>query len=234
MTLTASDIYRTVEAEGLKLNYGNLTVKIIILNLIFTLLLSLFIYHIYKKTFSGVLYSKSFNVTLVMVSIVTSLAVMVISGNLALSLGMVGALSIVRFRTAVKDPKDVGFLFWSITNGIICGVGVYNLAIISTLFIGLVVFSISKKITFDEPYLLILHTHEEESGEDETKLQTILKKYCPLHHLRSANLNEELNERIYEIKLNNKQTREFLEKLRTIRSMGKISLMSYDGELEEN
>ena len=104
---------------------STLAVSDIVVNLTVTLLLSLFIFYVYRKFFMGVLYTLSFNVSLVMVSLVTSLIIMTISSNLILSLGMVGALSIVRFRTAVKDAIDIGFMFWAIAVGIANGAGFF-------------------------------------------------------------------------------------------------------------
>ena len=92
------------------------TIENIIFNIVVTTLLGLFIYYVYKKTFSGVLYSQNFNVTIVMICVITAIVMMLIGNNLALSLGMVGSLSIIRFRTAIKEPRDIGFLFWAIAD----------------------------------------------------------------------------------------------------------------------
>ncbi|NVM05318.1 MAG: DUF4956 domain-containing protein [Candidatus Helarchaeota archaeon] len=137
-------------------NTSLLMIETIILNLTVAFFSAIMIYIIYKKTYSGVLYSKNFNVTLMMCAMITCTVVMVVSGSIALSLGLVGALSIVRFRTAVKEPKDTAFMFWTITTGIICGVSAYYLAIVSVLLIGLITAIISRTTRFDTPYLLIL------------------------------------------------------------------------------
>src|SRR3989338_520851 len=110
----------------------------IIISLVFSFATGLFIFYVYKKTFSGVLYSKNFNIALIMSTMVASLVMMAIGGKLALSLGMVGALSIIRFRTPVKDSKDMTFLFWAITAGIVNGVRFYKMSIISSIMIGIV------------------------------------------------------------------------------------------------
>jgi len=107
----------------------------ILISLAITFTVSMFIFFVYKQTYSGVLYSKNFNITIVMTSLIVNMIMIGISGNIVLSLGMVGALSIVRFRTAVKDPKDTAFLFWAITVGIVNGVAFYELTLISSLFI---------------------------------------------------------------------------------------------------
>ena len=125
--------------------------------LLISFLLGLFIYTLYRRIFSGVLYSKSFNISLVGLAMITSLIIMAISSNLVLSLGMVGALSIVRFRTPIKDPTDLIFLFWALATGIITGAGLYSLAILGSVVIGLVLFIFMKKSSFETPYLFVVN-----------------------------------------------------------------------------
>lgn len=209
--------------------YQNLDIWKIIISLAAAFVISMFIYWIYKKTFSGVLYSKNFNITLVLVSLVTTSAVIIISSNIVLALGMVGALSIVRFRMAVKDPRDVGFLFWAITNGIICGISAYSLAVISALFIGLVVFFLSKKISVKEPYLLILETKDLSFD----KISLVLDKYCYIFKLRSQIITEDKTELIIEVKVNNKKITEMISELKKLEKIKNTKLVSYQGDLEE-
>ena len=113
--------------------------------------LGLFIFLIYKKTFSGVLYSSGFGISLIAMTMITTLVILAVSSNVVLSLGMVGALSIVRFRTAVKDPMDIVFLFWSIGAGIVLAAGLLPLAVFGSIFIGLVLLIFAEKKTFDKP-----------------------------------------------------------------------------------
>lgn len=209
--------------------------RIIIANLCVALLCIIFAYFIYKKTFTGVLYSRSFNITLVMTCLVTSLAVMVISSNLALSLGMVGALSIIRFRSAVKDPKDVGFLFWAVAIGIVSGIGAYPLALISTLFIGLIVFLLSKRITLFNPFVLVLSFMDGKgSSEDLTnKIHDILNGNCFSFKLRSSSYIDNKNEVIYDIKIRNDKIKNVMIQLKEIKEVKKINIFSYEGELED-
>ena len=207
----------------------NLNIWMILINLAAAFAIVMFIYFIYRVTFSGVLYSKNFNITLVIVSLVTTAAVIVISSNIVLALGMVGALSIVRFRMAVKDPKDVGFLFWAITNGIICGISAYNLAVISALFIGLVVFLLSKRIRTVEPYLLILDTKD----LDISKIEEIVKKYTILYKLRSKIIDGGKTQVIIEVKLKKDKVSGLLEKLKSIKDITYVKFVSYEGDLEE-
>ena len=116
----------------------------------------LFIYYVYKKTFSGVIYSHTFNISLIIISMATALIIIGISSNVLLSLGMVGALSIVRFRTPIKDPMDLVYLFWAIVSGILCGAGFIVLVILGALLIGIVLILFTNRIKIENPYLLVI------------------------------------------------------------------------------
>lgn len=116
---------------------GSISVSNILLSLLTAFVISIYIIYIYKKTYSGVVFSKTFALCLILLCLVTSLIIRTISSNLALSLGMVGALSIVRFRTAVKEPTDTGFMFWAIASGIMAGTGYYLVAFVGSLALGL-------------------------------------------------------------------------------------------------
>lgn len=128
----------------------------IVLSLVICMLLSLFIYAMYKKTYSGVMYSKNFNLSIMLISIITCMIMMIISSNLAISLGMVGALSIIRFRSAIKDPKDIGYLFWAIGIGLATGTGVYMIGIIGSIFIALLLVIMERGIYNETCYLLVI------------------------------------------------------------------------------
>ena len=119
--------------------------------------LGLFIFFIYKKTYNGVMYSASFGVSLMAMSMITTLVILAVTSNVVLSLGMVGALSIVRFRTAIKEPMDIAFLFWSIAVGIVLGAGLIPLAVFGSLFVGLILFVFVNRKTSDHPYIMILN-----------------------------------------------------------------------------
>ena len=136
---------------------GTISVDKIVFSLITSFLIGIFIIYIYKKTYTGVVYSKSFSLCIILLAMVTSLIIRTISSNLALSLGMVGALSIVRFRTAVKEPVDTAFMFWGITAGIMSGAGLYLISIISSIALGLLYY-ISYILGFkgNSQYLIII------------------------------------------------------------------------------
>lgn len=137
--------------------------------LVLAFLLGLYIFFIYKKTYSGVMYSASFGVTLIALSLITSLLIMTIVSNIVLSLGMVGALSIVRFRTPVKEPMDIVFLFWAIAVGIVLAAGMIPLAVFGSVFIGIVLLVSSKRKTRDNPYILVLRCIDEKSEKEAIK-----------------------------------------------------------------
>lgn len=202
----------------------------ILLSLILTFLISMFIYFTYKKTYNGVLYSKNFNLTLVMTAIIVNALMIGISGNLVLSLGLVGALSIVRFRTAIKDPKDTAFLFWAISIGVINGVGYYELSIISSLFIALVLALLSRAIAFETSYMLILKYKDGAYPQIEKILQSKLKKYF----VRSDSQKSDVIEKVIEVKMQQDIQQDNL--LKEIRSLAKVetcTLLSSNGEFSE-
>ena len=228
-TITFQKLIDSIGLENITRVNQSVNIWLILINLAVAFAIAMFIYFIYKITFSGVLYSKNFNITLVLVSMVTTAVVMVISSNIVLALGMVGALSIVRFRMAVKDPKDVGFLFWAITNGIICGISAYSLAVISVLIIGLITFLLSKKIRITEPYLLIIDCKDTISQE----IEVILKKFTMLHKLRSKIIEAEKSQLIIEIKIKADKTQAMLEEIKALKDLIYVKLVSYEGDLEE-
>src|SRR3989338_3163797 len=169
MALTFRDLFTAADLG----TFGTpLTTGDIIISLVFSFATGLFIFYVYKKTFSGVLYSKNFNIALIMSTMVAAVVMMAIGGNLALSLGMVGALSIIRFRAPVKDPKDLTFLFWAITAGIVNGIQFYKLSIVSSLMIGAVLVIISKKLVIGKPYVIILKY----SNINQNKVNSVLGK----------------------------------------------------------
>ena len=135
-----------------------------LIGMVFALVIGLFIFLIYKKTFSGIMYSTGFAMALVGLSMVTTLVIMAVTSNVVLSLGMVGALSIVRFRAAIKEPMEIVFLFWSLAVGIIIGAGMIPLAVIGSVIIGIIFLLFTSKKTQNMPYILIVNC-DGEKGE---------------------------------------------------------------------
>ena len=129
----------------------------VIIALLTAFLMGLFIFFVYKKTYKGLIYSAAFGTVLIALVMITAALILTITSNIVLSLGMVGALSIVRFRTAIKDPLDIVFLFWSISEGIIIAAGLIPLAVFGSALIGLVLIVFSNRQSFDDPYLLVFY-----------------------------------------------------------------------------
>lgn len=161
-TTNFSDIVKKSVMENF---VSDISIAKILITLAVAFVIGLFIYLLYKRVFSGVLYSKSFNVSLIGMTMITAVVIIAINSNLVLSLGMVGALSIVRFRTPIKDPTDLIFLFWAAVAGIVTGAGFYTLAAIGSVVVGLILFFFIKKATVDTPYLLVVHCDNEQAEQ---------------------------------------------------------------------
>ena len=203
--------------------YQALTVERVLLSLIVTFGVTLFIFYMYRKTFSGVLYTRNFNVGLVLTGLVVTLVVLPISSNIALSLGMVGALSIVRFRTAIKDPADIVFTFWAIAVGIISGAGLYMIAIVGSPVIGLFMFVLSRaSFRSNDPYLLVVNY----SSEAEEAVQ----KAVPKHKLRSRTINPAGVELILEVRMKAKDASQ-VDELLKIKGVSNAALVSYNADV---
>ena len=208
-------------------NNVGISVTQILISMCITVLLSMFIYWVYKKTYSGVMYSKNFNITIMLISTVTSMVMMIIGSNLALSLGMVGALSIIRFRSAIKDPKDIGFLFWGIAVGLSTGTGIYIIGIIGSIFIAFLLFIFDRGIYNDNCYLLIVKGNEINFD----KIESIIKEHTNKFNLKMKNSTDIFTEATYEIKLKRNEDNEILRELKTIENIININIVSYNGEI---
>jgi len=193
-------------------------------------LLGLFIYFVYKYTFGGVMYSRNFNVSLFGLTVISTFVLLAISSNVVLSLGMVGALSIVRFRTAIKDPMDLVFLFWAIGAGIVTGAQAYALAVLGSLIVGAIVFFTSQDFSFftvSSPYLVIINCGLETS---EPNCIAIINKHAQKSKLKSKIVSAGKGiEMIYEIRSKADNT-EFINELSALEGVQNASLVSYNGE----
>jgi uncharacterized membrane protein YhiD involved in acid resistance len=200
-----------------------LTLSRVLVTLVLTFAIGMFIFYVYRKTFNGVLYTMSFNISLIMISLVTALIIMPISSNITLSLGMVGALSIVRFRTAIKDPTDIVFMFWSIAVGIATGAGFFMAAIVGSLIIGLILLSFTffKFKSSSSPFLLVVH-YEHSAGAD-------VYGKLPAHKLKSKMVTAEETELTVEVRIKGSDT-SFVSDFLKIKGVRDASLMSYNGD----
>lgn len=205
---------------------ADLSIAGILMSLISAFLCSMVIYYVYRKFYRGIIYSSSFNILLVLVSIVTSFIVMTISSNILLSLGMVGALSIVRFRTAVKDPLDVGFLFFSIAVGITSGAGLYIMSFIATLFISMIYILLVQVKTFTKVYLLIVK-FENSANEEVQKILKTLKA-----ELKNKTSIKETTELTMELRLKGDNTA-YMTQLTAIEGVMSAVLVEYTGDFGE-
>ena len=194
-------------------------------SLLSALFIGLFIFFIYKKTYAGVMYSKPFNTSLVLLSVLTTFVILAVTSNVVLSLGMVGALSIVRFRTAIKEPLDLVFLFWSISVGIILGAGLYSLAFLGSAFITVILLVLTGKVDSSAPYILMLQLENENA---ELQATEIIKNRFGKIIVKSKNITDGQPELIYEVKVKNNET-SFMNELSAIEGIQSATLVSYNG-----
>jgi len=204
----------------------DLTLGRILLTMGLALALGLFLYFVYKKTFRGVMYSRSYNHSLILITMVTALVIMAVTSNIVLSLGMVGALSIVRFRTAVKDPMDLVFLFWAIAVGIVTGAGLYILAIVGSLVIGLIVFVLSRTPVADAPYLLVVNCATEAS---DSLVQSTLKGQRKRFAVKSRTISPAGIETTYEVRVGNGGS-DIVREIAAIEGVRNAVLVAYNGD----
>lgn len=204
-------------------NTAGMSYNRMIFALALSALISIYIFFVYRVITKNAFYSKSYNMTMALMSIITTGIVIAMQSNLVISLGMVGALSIVRFRTAVKDPMDLLFIFWSVGVGIICGSQLYGLAVVLSAMISVLLFLLEYVPIKKPPYLLIInsiHRNEEDIVE-------MVSKYAKGFKIKSRNMTSRGMDLIIELRTNQEK-----EMLKSIQGMGveKISLISHDGE----
>lgn len=204
---------------------GTISVDKIVFSLLTAFLIGIFIVYIYKKTYNGVVYSKSFSLCIILLAMVTSLIIRTISSNLALSLGMVGALSIVRFRTAIKEPLDTAFMFWAITAGIMSGAGIYLVAIVGSACLGLLYF-VSHILGFKtkSQYLFVVK-YEEKAEKEIMKALAEIPKY----KLKSKSIVKGMTELTFELALKENDP-EILNKFTEHEGVVSASVISYQND----
>ena len=188
--------------------------------------IGLFIFFIYKKTFSGIMYSSGFAVTLVALTMITTLVILAVTSNVVLSLGMVGALSIVRFRTAIKEPLDIAFLFWSIAVGIVLAAGMIPLAVLGSMMIGIFLLLFANRKTYVNPYIIVINCTDHES---ETNAMEFLRKHTKRVVVKSKTARKGAVELNLEIRLQDEDT-DFINTLSEMEGIGSAVLVSYNGD----
>ena len=221
---TFKDIFKSDFLNSANLNSFSVLDTVLALGLAFVI--GLFIYLIYKKTYKGVMYSAAFGVSLIVLSMITTLVILAVTANIVLSLGMVGALSIVRFRTAIKEPMDIAFLFWAIAAGIVLGAGLIPLAVIGSVIIGLVILIFANLKTIGAvPYILVVNC----GFQAEASVNSIIKQGAIKYLLKSKTVTKRGLELTYEVRLKDKEAYA-VNKLMSLEGVANATLVSYNGE----
>lgn len=221
---TFSDIFKKSFLEGF--NSGDITTGRILVTLGVTVVLAAYIFIVYYTATKKTFYNKSFNISMALVAVITSAIILAMQSNLVISLGMVGALSIVRFRTAIKDPMDLMFLFWSITTGIICGANMYTIALLSSLIITIGLFLLELTPVGRAANLLVVSM---EKAEKEEEILSAVKGFSRVCQVKSRNLSDGGMNLIVECKPVNGQ--ELIVKIKEVEGVFGVSLMAHDGEV---
>ena len=206
---------------------GNISIQLVLVTLLISLLFGVIVFFVYKLTSKNTIYSKNFNITMSLIGIITASIVLSMQANIIVSLGMVGALSIVRFRTAIKEPRDLLFLFWSISNGIIIGAGVYSIVFILALVIIIGLFGFDLIPSNKIPYLLIINYKDKEVDE---KIIEAFKLNRIKYKLKSKNFCKSKIDCVYEISCKNSGA--LFDQLSTIEGVSSFNLLSQDGECQ--
>ncbi|MCI6691523.1 MAG: DUF4956 domain-containing protein [Clostridium sp.] len=221
--MTFNDIFKSSFLE--KASSFSILDMVIALALAFAI--GLFIFLVYKKTFRGVMYSENFGVSLLAMTLITTLIILAVTSNVVLSLGMVGALSIVRFRSAIKEPLDIAFVFWSISVGIVLGAGLIPLAIFGSVFIGIILLVFINKKSSDNPYILIVNCSDDNS---ENLAMNHINKSVKKHVIKSKTVSASNGIEItVEIRLKEMSTK-FVNEINNLEDVNNVVLVSYNGE----
>ena len=221
LAINFSDVFKS----GFLENFAGFSLTDAIIGLGVSFLIGLFIFFIYAKSFSGVVYSSSFNASLVLMTMITALIILGVTSNVVLSLGMVGALSIVRFRSAIKEPIDIVFIFWAISEGILCGAGLIPLALLGAPVIGGLLLLFSLRKDYSEPFLLIVRFDDPKAEEKITKTA---EKNVKRLRLKSASVIGEETELILEVRLDRGE-KSFVREISKMPGVSYASLVSYNG-----
>ena len=196
------------------------------LALVLSFCLGLFIYFVYKKTYSGVMFSRTFGGSLVAMTMITTMVILAVTSNVVLSLGMVGALSIVRFRTAIKEPMDIAFLFWAIAGGIVLAAGMIPLAIVGSVIIGLIMIAFCNRKTIEKPFIAVITCRD---GETEKRVGQYLTAQVKKAVVRSKSAQKGNIELSYEVSLKSDDTA-FITALSDMDGVESAVLVSYNGD----
>ena len=222
--MSALDTFKMLFMEG----YAsvNMSIGIILGCILCTLVLAVYVFVVYKWIHKNEFYNKNFNLSLIALAVITAAVILTIQSNIVVSLGMVGALSIVRFRTAIKDPLDLVFLFWSIGIGIICGAGFTAIAVVTSVALTVVIFIFTNMRGVKESQLLVINA---DSLAIEDKVMEIVEEYCEYVHLRAKTISKQDMNLAIEIKV--EEQKEMMHELAELESITSLSLLEHDGEV---
>ena len=220
--MTFNDIFKSSFLESIT----EFSAADTLIAMVAALVIGMFIFVVYKKTFNSVMYSTGFAMTLVGMTMVTTLVILAVTSNVVLSLGMVGALSIVRFRAAIKEPMEIVYLFWAVAAGIVIGAGMLPLAVIGSAIIGVILILFANKKIHDNPYLLILNCQDENA---ENTALSLMKEAVKKYAVKSQTVNAQGIEFTAEIRMKDGETA-FVNRLNEIAGVENATLVSYNGE----
>ena len=218
---TFQDIFKSSFLE----NVASVSLLDMAIALVLAFGLGVFIFLVYKKTFSGVMYSSSFGVTLIALTMITTLVILAVTSNVVLSLGMVGALSIVRFRAAIKEPLEIAYLFWSISVGIVIAAGLLTLAVLGSLLIGVILLVFVNRKPHTRPYILVVQC----GAEAEEQLNAYLKQSAEKFVIKSKSIQSGRMELNYDLRLKSPDTA-FVNAIDAMEGVESAVLISYNGD----
>ena len=220
--MTFNDIFKSSFLE----NVSSISMVDMVLTIVLSFCIGLFIFLIYKKTYRGVMYSSGFGTTLIALTMITSIVILAVTSNVVLSLGMVGALSIVRFRTAIKDPLDIAFLFWSIGAGIILAAGMIPLAVIGSVCIGLTLLVFVNQKSNTHPYMVVLNCTDHNA---EVEARDFIAKHVTRSTVKSKSAVKGAIELNIEVRLKEDDT-DFINTLSEMSGVNSAVIVSYNGD----
>ena len=218
------DVFKKSFLEGF--TSMDITTAKIVATLFVSALLALYVFAIYRLVTRKVFYSKNFNISLAAMSIITAAIILAMQSNLVISLGMVGALSIVRFRTAIKDPMDLVFMFWSISIGIICGAGLYEVALVTSVAVTVFILALDMIPVSKAPMMLVINSSQ---MDGEQQILDIVGKYTKSYKVKSRNLSKGRLDLVIELKV--KEESALVSEVAALDGMLSASMISHDGEV---
>ena len=223
--MTFNDIFKKSFLEGF--TSTDINVYTAAAAMLITCVLALYIFVVYRVVTRKTFYSKSFNISLVALAMITAGIILAIQSSVVISLGMVGALSIVRFRTAIKNPMDLVYLFWAISVGIVCGAGLFEVALIVSVFVTVAIVVLEFMPAVKEPKLLVINAKD---PDEEDAIMEVVKKYVKRYKVKSRNLTSDNMDLLLLVSIKEKDA-ELVKEIKKLSNVNTVSLMSHDGEV---